>query len=196
MSVTKPLGIVAGAGCVLLSAALFMPILMLFDTTSVLLSVLSTLFLLMYTYGIHDLRRYLLGGWMRIVRPDQDTPWYDTDHAKAARIATSAIFYAVLSGMGGTLIGNVQMLQNLRDPAAIGPAVAVSLFTFLYGVGLTVVFFLPLVRFHTGEARALAEKDRDETGFQTLGIATFAMLACFSSFFVMLVAMADFGGGS
>ena len=88
------------------------------------------------------------------------------------------------------------MLQNLRDPSAIGPAVAVSLFTFLYGVGLTVVFFLPLVRFHTGEARALAEKDRDETLFHTLAVATFALLACFGSFFVLLVAMADFGSGS
>jgi flagellar motor component MotA len=196
MSVTRPLGIVAGAGCVLVSAAILMHLMMLFDATSMLLSVLSTLLLLMYTYGIHDLRRYLLGGWMRMLRPDHDTPWYDTDHAKAARIATSAIFYALMSGMAGTLIGNVQMLLNMTDPSALGPAVALSLLTFLYGVGLTVVVFLPLVRFHTGEARGLAEKDRDETLFHTLGAATFALLACFGSFFVMLVAMSDFGSGS
>lgn len=36
-------------------------------------------------------------------------------------------------GMIGTLIGLVQMLQALDDPAAIGPAMAVALLTTLYG---------------------------------------------------------------
>jgi len=196
MRTSTPLGTIGGAACVMIATAISTPLIVLFDTTSLTLSVLSTLFLLMYTYGIPDLRRYVIGGWVRMVKPDQDTPWYDTDHAKAARIAESAIYFAVLSGMAGTLIGNIQMLQNMSDPSAIGPALAVSLLTFLYGIALTVFFFLPLRRFHTGEARALAEKDKDETCFQTTGIATFAMLACFSSFFVMLLAMADFGGGS
>ncbi len=36
-------------------------------------------------------------------------------------------------GMIGTLIGLVQMLQNLSDPSSIGPAMAVAMLTTLYG---------------------------------------------------------------
>ena len=38
------------------------------------------------------------------------------------------------SGVAGTLIGLVQMLQNMADPSAIGPAMAVALLTALYSV--------------------------------------------------------------
>ena len=41
--------------------------------------------------------------------------------------------YAPAMGMIGTLIGLVQMLQNMSDPAAIGPAMAVALLTTFYG---------------------------------------------------------------
>ena len=36
-------------------------------------------------------------------------------------------------GMIGTLIGLVQMLGNMSDPKAIGPAMAVALLTTMYG---------------------------------------------------------------
>ena len=38
------------------------------------------------------------------------------------------------SGVAGTLIGLIQMLQNLDDPSNIGPAMAVALLTALYSV--------------------------------------------------------------
>jgi len=47
-------------------------------------------------------------------------------------------------GMIGTLIGLVQMLQNLSDPSAIGPAMAVALLTTFYGSVLANVFALPV----------------------------------------------------
>lgn len=47
-------------------------------------------------------------------------------------------------GMIGTLIGLVQMLQNLSDPSAIGPAMAVALLTTFYGAVLANVFALPV----------------------------------------------------
>jgi chemotaxis protein MotA len=47
-------------------------------------------------------------------------------------------------GMIGTLIGLVQMLQNLSDPAAIGPAMAVALLTTFYGAVLANVGALPV----------------------------------------------------
>lgn len=47
-------------------------------------------------------------------------------------------------GMIGTLIGLVNMLQNLSDPASIGPAMAVALLTTFYGAVLANVVFTPL----------------------------------------------------
>ena len=47
-------------------------------------------------------------------------------------------------GMIGTLIGLVQMLSNMDDPKAIGPAMAVALLTTLYGAILATMVFLPL----------------------------------------------------
>jgi chemotaxis protein MotA len=47
-------------------------------------------------------------------------------------------------GMIGTLIGLVQMLQNMSDPSAIGPAMAVALLTTFYGAVLANVFAIPV----------------------------------------------------
>mgnify|MGYP003327019989 FL=1 len=47
-------------------------------------------------------------------------------------------------GMIGTLIGLVQMLGNMSDPKAIGPAMAVALLTTMYGAILANVIMLPL----------------------------------------------------
>ncbi|MFZ5608728.1 MAG: motility protein A [Pseudomonadota bacterium] len=47
-------------------------------------------------------------------------------------------------GLIGTLIGLVQLLGTLDDPAAIGPAMAVALLTTFYGAVLAHMVFLPL----------------------------------------------------
>jgi len=47
-------------------------------------------------------------------------------------------------GMIGTLVGLVQMLANMDDPASIGPAMAVCLLTTLYGAIMANLFFLPI----------------------------------------------------
>lgn len=47
-------------------------------------------------------------------------------------------------GMIGTLIGLVQMLQNMSDPSSIGPAMAVALLTTFYGSVLANVFTIPI----------------------------------------------------
>ncbi|MCK5704936.1 MAG: MotA/TolQ/ExbB proton channel family protein, partial [Cyclobacteriaceae bacterium] len=48
-------------------------------------------------------------------------------------------------GMIGTLVGLVQMLANMSDPASIGPAMAVALLTTLYGAMIANCFALPMV---------------------------------------------------
>ena len=47
-------------------------------------------------------------------------------------------------GMIGTLVGLVQMLANMSDPAAIGPAMAVALLTTLYGAVIANAFAQPM----------------------------------------------------
>ncbi len=47
-------------------------------------------------------------------------------------------------GMIGTLIGLVNMLKDMSDPNAIGPAMATALLTTLYGSMIASVFFSPL----------------------------------------------------
>ncbi|MEJ8473118.1 motility protein A [Roseibium algae] len=47
-------------------------------------------------------------------------------------------------GMIGTLVGLVQMLANMDDPAAIGPSMAIALLTTLYGALISNIICLPL----------------------------------------------------
>ena len=47
-------------------------------------------------------------------------------------------------GMVGTIVGLVQMLSSMDDPATIGPAMAIALLTTLYGALLANLIALPL----------------------------------------------------
>ncbi|OMH41144.1 motility protein A [Desulfurobacterium indicum] len=49
-------------------------------------------------------------------------------------------------GMIGTLIGLIQMLQNLSDPSALGPGMAVAMITTLYGAILANVLCIPTTK--------------------------------------------------
>ena len=62
-------------------------------------------------------------------------------------------------GMIGTLIGLVQMLQNMTDPSSIGPAMAVALLTTFYGSVIANVFALPIAeKLKRRSTMELAEK--------------------------------------
>lgn len=65
-------------------------------------------------------------------------------HRLGQRIFQSLGDVAPAMGMIGTLIGLVQMLANMEDPKAIGPAMAVALLTTLYGALLANVVALPI----------------------------------------------------
>ena len=65
-------------------------------------------------------------------------------HGNGAQILDTMGAIAPAMGMVGTLIGLVQMLQNMNDPAAIGPAMAVALLTTFYGAVLGNVLFIPM----------------------------------------------------
>ncbi len=65
-------------------------------------------------------------------------------HIKSAGIIRRAGEVAPAMGLIGTLIGLVQMLGNLEDPASIGPAMAIALLTTFYGAVLANMVFNPL----------------------------------------------------
>lgn len=67
-----------------------------------------------------------------------------TRHAKGASVLRRAAEVAPAMGLIGTLIGLVQMLGSLDDPASIGPSMAVALLTTFYGAILANVVFTPL----------------------------------------------------
>ena len=52
--------------------------------------------------------------------------------------------YAPAFGMIGTLIGLIQMLQHLDDPASVGPGMAMAMITTFYGALFANLFFLPM----------------------------------------------------
>lgn len=64
-------------------------------------------------------------------------------------------------GMIGTLVGLVQMLANMDDPAAIGPSMAIALLTTLYGALIANVICMPI-------ADKLASKFKTEELNQSL----------------------------
>lgn len=65
-------------------------------------------------------------------------------HRLGAEMFQSMGAFAPAFGMIGTLIGLVQMLQNMEDPSTIGPSMAVALITTFYGAVLANVLFLPI----------------------------------------------------
>ncbi len=66
-------------------------------------------------------------------------------HAEFQGVVKAWVDIAPAMGMIGTLIGLVQMLGNMADPKAIGPAMAVALLTTLYGAFFANVLFGPIL---------------------------------------------------
>ena len=66
-------------------------------------------------------------------------------------------------GMVGTLVGLVQMLKTLDDPAAIGPAMAIALLTTLYGAIIAFLVCNPI-------ASKLEHRTDEEVAQKTLAL--------------------------
>ncbi len=65
-------------------------------------------------------------------------------HREGASIFTTLAAFAPALGLIGTLIGLVQMLQNMDDPSSIGPAMAVALLTTFYGAVIANLICTPI----------------------------------------------------
>ncbi len=75
---------------------------------------------------------------------DKEIEYVMDRHDKGAEIFSTIGAYAPAMGMIGTLIGLVQMLQNMSDPSSIGPAMAVALLTTFYGAVIANVIATPI----------------------------------------------------
>ncbi len=85
-------------------------------------------------------------------------------HDRGQKIFRFIAGTAPAMGMIGTLIGLVQMLRQLDDPAAIGPGMAVALITTFYGAVLAFLVFGPI-------ADKLAARTAEEVLQKQLAIA-------------------------
>ncbi|THB67933.1 MAG: motility protein A [Desulfovibrio sp.] len=86
-----------------------------------------------------------------------------TRHRRGMGVFKSMGTYAPAMGMIGTLVGLVQMLQNLDDPSSIGPAMAVALLTTFYGAVLSNVIFLPI-------SNKLEQRSIEEANFMEITV--------------------------
>ena len=89
-----------------------------------------------------------------------DTLTIEIDAMKERHFIVQDVFtkmnaYAPAFGMIGTLIGLVQMLANLADPASVGPAMGVALLTTFYGAVLAFMIFGPIA----GKLKSITAKE-------------------------------------
>jgi len=82
-------------------------------------------------------------------------------HYNGAQVFEQIGTLAPAFGMIGTLIGLVQMLQSLSDPAAIGPSMAIALITTLYGALIANLLAIPF-------AKKLTIRSKEETSLKEL----------------------------
>ena len=142
------LGVVALMVCgILLGSPLFIFV----DVPSVLITVGGTVALLTATHGLRAWFAAVGGGFVAMLtngeRLDVET------HEHNAHIAQSGGTLCICMGVMGATIGLIQMLANLEDPTAIGPAMAVALLTSFYAVMLNLLVFVPVSRYHREMAR-------------------------------------------
>ncbi len=69
--------------------------------------------------------------------------WEDF-HRQCAKVWEAAGGYAPTIGIMGAVLGLIQVMQNLSDPAKLGAGVAVAFVATIYGVGSANLIFLPI----------------------------------------------------
>jgi len=151
MNIQAILGLTCVVGLILFGIMLGSPLVIFFDPTSVLISGGGTLALLTATHGFRESMDAIVGG-LRGMFTKADGLGIET-HEHNAHIAQTGGTLCISMGVTGASIGLIQMLTNLADPSAIGPAMAVALLTSFYAVVLNLVLFIPVSRYHREMAR-------------------------------------------
>jgi len=63
---------------------------------------------------------------------------------EAAKVFDGMGGYTPTVGIIGAVMGLIHVMNNLADPAALGPGIAVAFVATIYGVGMANLFFLPM----------------------------------------------------
>ena len=84
-----------------------------------------------------------------------EAEWERQRHDTGKKIMDQMAAFAPAFGMIGTLVGLVQMLQDLSDPSGIGLGMATALLTTLYGAMGANMVFIPLA----GKLEMVAKQD-------------------------------------
>ena len=92
-----------------------------------------------------------------------EAEWLHQRHITGKKMLDAVGSFAPAFGMIGTLVGLVQMLQNLSDPSKIGGGMATALLTTMYGAMGANMVFIPL-------AGKLEIRDNEETLLRALMI--------------------------
>ncbi len=92
-----------------------------------------------------------------------EAEWQHQRHLTGKKMMDALGSFAPAFGMIGTLVGLVQMLQNLSDPSKIGGGMATALLTTMYGAMGANMVFIPL-------AGKLEVRDNEETLLRQLMI--------------------------
>src|SRR5690348_4986253 len=69
---------------------------------------------------------------------------FDDSYRQGARVWEAAGGYAPTIGILGAVMGLIQVMENLSDPARLGAGIAVAFVATIYGVGLANLAFLPI----------------------------------------------------
>lgn len=85
------------------------------------------------------------GGEPEVIRSILEVEMHHSEQKdlQAAKVFEGFGGYAPCIGIIGAVMGLIHVMNNLADPAALGPGIAVAFVATIYGVGLANLFFLP-----------------------------------------------------
>jgi len=145
MNYVACIGLLFGVGVMVFGIMLGAPPIIFVDVTALIIGPLAAMMLLVATFGLGTVCSALKSG-CRSLFVASGSP-QDPEQARVVKmVATSGINYSMLTGFIGGLIGLVQMLQNMVDPTAIGPAMALCLLSAFYAAVMVMFVYYPLAR--------------------------------------------------
>jgi chemotaxis protein MotA len=87
----------------------------------------------------------------------------EADEELPARVFEAAAGYAPTLGILGAVLGLIEVMHHLSEPARLGSGIAVAFVATVYGVGVANLLFLPLAG-RLRERAAVASRRRDLVG--------------------------------
>jgi chemotaxis protein MotA len=100
---------------------------------------------------------------------DLEIDTWEDFHRQAARVWEAAGGYAPTIGIIGAVMGLIQVMANLSDPAKLGGGIAVAFVATIYGVGSANLLFLPIAnKLKSLIAREVRLKEMIADGFAAI----------------------------